>query len=117
MKTTTITVSFFLRVGLAVVFFYAATASLLAPQDWIGFFPTFLRNLFPAQLLLTTHAVAEYALAFWLLSNKKPFYAALIAAGALLTIIIANITLLDIVFRDVAIFFAAIALAVLTKDN
>ncbi|OGL64619.1 hypothetical protein A3B21_02720 [Candidatus Uhrbacteria bacterium RIFCSPLOWO2_01_FULL_47_24] len=105
----------FLRVGIATVFLYASVAAMLDPNSWIGFFPEFLRNIFPAKLLLYTHSIAELILALWIFSGWKMFYAGLLSAGALLTIIIANITLFDIVFRDIAIFFAALALAVLSR--
>ena len=97
------------------MFLYASVAAWLDPNSWIGFFPEFLRALFPAKLLLYAHSLAELVLALWLFSGWKMFYAGLLSAAALLTIIIANITLLDIVFRDIAIFFAALALAVLSR--
>ena len=105
----------FLRVGIATVFLYASVAAMLDPNSWIGFFPEFLRNIFPEKLLLYTHSIAELILALWIFSGWKMFYAGLLSAGALLTIIIANITLFDIVFRDIAIFFAALVLAVLSR--
>ncbi len=46
-------------------------------------------------------------LCIFLPSNKKIYFAAHVAAA----------TLLDIIFRDIAIFFAALALAALSKKN
>ncbi len=108
-------VSFFLRVGLAVVFLYAAIASFLEPDNWVGFLPHFLKALFPARLLLGGFSVYEIILSFWLLSDKKIFPAAVLAALTLFFIIVPNLTpsLFDIVFRDVAILSSAIALAIL----
>jgi len=51
------------------------------------------------------------------LSDKKTVYAALISALSIFTIIIFNPWALDIIFRDVAILFAAIALAILSYKN
>ena len=110
-------VSFFLRSGLAIVFFYAGIASLLAPENWVGFIPGFIRNIFPAPILLVLFSVYEISLGAWLLSNKKIFYASILSASTMLIIIIANMSLLDIVFRDIAILFMAIALAILSSKD
>ena len=104
-------VSFFLRVGLTVAFFYAAIASLFFPENWIGFFPGFLKKSW----ILLLFSAYELILGFWLLSNKKIFYASIISALTLFFIIAFNLTLLDLIFRDIAIFFMAVALAVLSK--
>ena len=103
--------SFFLRLGLMVVFFYAGISSLLMPENWIGFLPGFLR----VSLMLTLFSIYELVLGLWLLSNKKTFYAALISALTMFSIVVFNMTLLDLVFRDVAIFFMALALAILSR--
>ncbi len=102
--------SFFLRVGLATVFFYAAIASFLQPLNWIGFFPAWLKSLIPASILLWGYSLYQLGLGLWLLSGKKAFYAAIFGGVTLVAIIVTNFTLLDIIFRDVAILFAAVAL-------
>ena len=106
--------SFILRAGLAVVFLYAAASSVLNPPAWIGFVPSFVKAIIPSNFFLYLHSGGELALALWLLSNKKTFYAALVSAAAMLSIIIFNLTALDIVFRDIAIMLSAAALAVLS---
>jgi len=108
-------ISFLLRVGLALVFLYAATASFLEPDSWIGFLPGFMRDIMPAKILLSLFSIYEIVLAFWLLSGKKTFYAAILAAATMFAITVTSLGALDIVFRDVAIFFMATALAVLSK--
>mgnify|MGYP001596994146 CR=1 FL=1 len=108
-------VSFILRAGLSLVFLYAAVASLLEPTSWIGFMPGFIRASGFAGALLRIFSFWEIALALWLLSNRAVFFAALAASATLVAITVVNITALDIVFRDVAILFMALALAVLTK--
>lgn len=107
--------SFLLRSGLAVVFLYAALSSLMNPSAWIGYVPALARSVISAEAILMIHAVAEGVLAFWLLSNKKITAAALIAAADLFVIVLSNLAQLDIVFRDVALLFAALALAVLSS--
>ena len=106
-------VSFLLRLGLTVVLFYAAIASLLLPQNWIGFLPSFIRTPF----MLTLFSIYEIILGLWLLSNKKTFYASVVAALTMFSIVVINITMLDLVFRDIAIFFMAVALAVLSHKK
>ncbi len=110
-------VSFLLRVGLATVFFYAAIASFLEPENWVGFFPLWMRAILPGTVLLPMFSVYEIALSLWLLSGKRAFEAALLAAATLFAITVTNIGALDIVFRDIAILFAALALAVLHRKN
>ena len=108
-------ISLLLRLGLAFVFLYAAVASFLDSNSWIGFFPPFLQNLFPQTLLLAGFSIFEIVLGLWLLSGWKIFYAAIVAVLALLGIIVFNLGAFDIVFRDVAILTSAAALAVLYR--
>jgi len=110
-------VSFLLRLGLAVAFLYAAVAAILDPTSWVGFIPLWLRDIIPGDIFLIIHSVGEIVLALWLLSGKRTYLAALLASAAMFFIIIFNFGALDIVFRDVAILFMAIALAVLTKSE
>lgn len=106
-----------LRIGIAFGFFYAAIFSFLNPDSWIGFFPLFLRNIFGAEILLLFFSFYELVLGFWLLSGRYGFAAGLISAATLLGIIVFNLGALDIVFRDVGLFFAALALAFLSRRD
>ena len=99
-------VSFFLRFGIAFSFLYASISSFLNPNAWIGFFPLFLRNLIPSNILLLIFSIFEIILALWLISNKAIFYASILSSFVLLGIIIFNFNSFDIVFRDVTILFA-----------
>ncbi len=105
-------VNLLLRIGIASVFLYAAVETTLHPDDWIWFFPQFLRDLVPHQLLLTGFSLYETLLSAWLLIGWRTAYAASLAALTLLGIIVGNLSDFDIVFRDVAIFFMATALAI-----
>lgn len=110
-------VNVLLRISIASVFLYAVVSATLNPDNWIGYLPQFLRNIFPAKYLLLSFSFYELILSLWILSGKKTFYAAIISAVTLLGIIVTNIGALDITFRDFAIFFAALALAVDSKEN
>jgi hypothetical protein len=105
-------VHFFLRLSIATVFLYAAIAATLEPFNWIGFIPQALYHIAPPEMLLRIFSLYQLLLVLWILSGWKSFFSSLLAAATLLGIIVANIGDIDILFRDFAIFFAAIALAV-----
>ena len=105
-----------LRIGLAVMFLYAAIGSFVAPNEWIGFLPPFVTSLFDAELLLKVFSVVEIALVAWLLSGVYTRYAALLAAAMLIGIAISNFSLFAISFRDIGLAFAALALAALSEE-
>lgn len=107
------TSSFFLRSGIATVFLYAAIASFLQPDAWVGFFPFWLRNLISENILLILFSIYQLVLAGWLLSGKKIIFAAELSGLTLLSIIVANYGFLDVLFRDIAILFSAIGLIAL----
>jgi len=102
----------FLRIGLAVVFLFAAISSFLSPSDWIGYLPKFARDIVPANVLLPIFSVVEIVLAAWLLSGVYVRFAALVCVAMLAGIVLANFSLLPISFRDIGLLFAALALAV-----
>lgn len=101
----------FLRLGLAFTFLYAAFAALIEPASWVGFYPEFLRNLLSETFLVYGFSAYEILIALWLLSGKKTLSAAALSAITLAGIVVFNFGALDIVFRDVGLFFAALALA------
>ena len=106
------TVLWLLRIALATVFLYAAIAATLQPYNWIGYLPPLAQTMLSAQTALNLFSLFQVVLSLWLLSGWKTSYAAIVSAATLAGIILANVTQLDILFRDFAIFFAAIALAV-----
>lgn len=109
--------SLLLRLGIAFTFFYAAIFSFLNPNDWIGFFPLFLRNIVAGNLLLLSFSFYELILGFWLLSGKFQFFSASFSALTILGIIVFNFGIMEIVFRDVAIFFSALAVVLINSEN
>lgn len=112
-------VSLFLRLGLAFSFLYAAISGFITPESWIGFFPVWMRDLAPFsdELLLHIFSSFEILLSLFILFQKKPFIASIVGAIALFGIVVVNLGALDIVFRDIGLFFMAIALAVLSKKQ
>jgi len=105
-------VALLLRIGLAVVFLYAAAGSLMHPEQWVGYLPSFLAEMHNATSLLKAIAVSEILLALWLLSGKFTRYAGLLAAAMLAGIVVSQPSALIITFRDIGLVFMALALAV-----
>ena len=105
-----------LALGLAFVFLYAGATTLLGPSTYRSYLPTFLRAGSPwsADLYLRLFAVYEVALAVGLLAHRSRHEAALLSAVTLLGIIAVNADAFEVLFRNVAIGFAAFALASLT---
>lgn len=106
-------VSWLLKSGIAFVLFYAAAGSFLDPLSWVGFFPQWMRDLVDQDLLLMFFSVYEIALGVWILWGRWARYSALLAAATFAGIIVANLGAFDLVFRDVTMVFAALALAAL----
>ncbi|MEK7090212.1 MAG: hypothetical protein AAB930_01365 [Patescibacteria group bacterium] len=109
--------SLLLRTGLAFAFFYAAGASYFDQTSWIGFFPDFLRQMFPEKFLLGGFSLFEVILGLWLLSGRYQFWAGLVSAGALAGIVMFNLSLMDIVFRDISLVFAALGITALASKK
>lgn len=106
-----------IRLGLAFTLMYAAVSAWQNPDAWIGFIPTFLRDLLADEILLAAHSLGNFALGLWLLSGWKVYYSALISAAAIASILVFNLGAMDIIFRDVGLFFAAMALFALSREN
>jgi len=101
-----------LRLGIAFAFLYPPFAALSDPSSWIGYFPQFIRDLpINTVLLLHTFGVVEVVIALWLISGWKVRYPALLAALMLAAIVIFNTNQFGLLFRDLAIAVAAVALA------
>lgn len=107
----------FTRWGIGFTFFYAGVSSFLNPNVWVGFIPVFASNIVDGYFLLSAFSVYEIFLALWLFVNKKTYYAAIVSAVTMFVLVVFNLGVLDIIFRDVAIFFSAIALAILTRSD
>ena len=106
-----------LRLGISFAFLYAGLSIVFNPGSWSGFVPLWISNIFPGNTFLFAHGITDIVVALWLLSGRAIYYGALVAAFFLLSIVIVNLGAIDIVFRDVSIFFAAIALAILSRDK
>ena len=107
-----------LRVGVAFAFIYPAVAAFLEPLSWIGFFPAFIRDIVDSEtILLSLVSLFQIGIALWIIAGRKIFIPSVIASIYLCLIIIFNLELLDIVFRDIPILLMAIALALIHYGN
>lgn len=112
-------VSFILRAGLGVVFLFAAIDAFLSPEIWKSYIPEYFipRDSSLADIFLILFSVFQIGLAFWVWSGWRLRESSIVATLTLSAIIIANITQLQIVFRDIAILALAIALYVIGSNR
>ena len=112
-----ILISFLLRSGLAIAFFYAGISSFLAPTNWIGFVPNFIGAIISKEIFLMIFSGYEILLGIGLLFDYKTFTLSILSSVTLFLILFVNIMNLDILFRDVAILFMALALISLSYKS
>ncbi|HEY4964550.1 MAG TPA: DoxX family membrane protein [Candidatus Saccharimonadales bacterium] len=102
--------SLLLRIGLAAVLLYASISSFKTPADWIGYLPHILTTHVSGLLLLHIFSGYEILLALWLLFGFYLKYAAILAAISFSGILLSNLGLLSVTFRDIAMVFTSLAL-------
>lgn len=100
-----------LRVGLAITFLWIGFLILKEPEAWGGYLQPWAINLLPISIaqVMTSTAILDLAIGFFLLLN---FYTWLFAFLAALHLIIVLITsgITDITVRDIGLLAAALAL-------
>jgi len=108
-----------LRIGLAFAFLYPPFAAFSDPYSWIGYFPAALADLVAPHgiLLLHTFGVIEIVLALWILFGKRIFIPSVTATVLLLAIVVANPSQFPILFRDVALAFIGLSLAIAHRPH
>ena len=102
-----------LRISVAFAFLYPPIDALSDPYSWIGYFPAFMSAL-PVEPLVLLHSFGaiEVALGIWILSGWKIRIPSIIAAAMLIAIVAFNLPQFQVLFRDVSIALAALALAI-----
>lgn len=97
-----------LRLAIAFSFAYPAIAAYFDPDAWIGYFPAFIPS---SILLLHVFGAVEIVIALWIVFGRRVVIPCVAAAIILLAIVAFNLNQFDILFRDVSIALAALALA------
>ena len=109
---------FLLRVGIAFAFLYPPISALSDPIAWSGYFPAFIQGL-PIDTIILLHVfgVVEIVIALWILRARRLRVPAFFAAGILLLIVVFNMNDFGVLFRDVSLALAALALAFLPEPE
>lgn len=102
-----------LRFGVAFAFLYAAIDAFADPYAWIDYFPSFVQQIAPLTTLLHMFGFLEVLIALWILSGKKIAIPSVAAALMLIAIVVFNMAQFQLLFRDLSIAAAALALAVM----
>lgn len=101
-----------LRIAAAIAFVYPPLHALSTPDSWIGYFPQFLLNSgIEPMLLLHGFGIIEIGIAVWVLSGWHIEWPATVAALMLAAIVVFNGSQFEVLFRDVSIALACLALA------
>lgn len=106
-----------IRIGVATTLFYGAVAAFLAPSSWVGYLPDFALFFGPAEVLLGVWGIAEVALGVWIVSGWRIQIPAAITALSLMLVIAFNINQMSVLFRDIGVAFAALALVLLPSND
>jgi hypothetical protein len=106
-----------LRWGLAFVFFYAAIVSVANPERWAMYVPSFISLVVAPQSFLVVFSLYELILAGFLFSGKKLFWSSLLAVITFVGIVIVDFSLVGIIFTDIGLAFAALALFDVARNN
>jgi uncharacterized membrane protein YphA (DoxX/SURF4 family) len=101
-----------LRIGVAFAFLYPAISAIFDPFSWLGYFPPFTRGIVPDMVLLHSFGAVEVIIALWILSGRRIFLPSAAATLMLLGIVTIDYTEFQVVFRDLAIAAASLALAI-----
>ena len=109
---------FLLRAGIAGAFLYPPISAIADPIAWLGYFPAFVQAL-PTDTVILLHlfGVLEMVIALWLLWGRRIRIPAVLATVLLLAIVVFNMNTFEVLFRDVAIALAALALAFLPEPE
>lgn len=106
-----------LRLGFAFVLLYATVEIYMNPENFLKYVPGFVTQIIPVNLFLFLFAIFELVLMGWLLSGWQTKYSALLFFLLMVGIIVTNLQYFNVLFRNVAIAFSALALAALDQEG
>ena len=108
--------SWLLRAGLAFGLSYAATASLIHPETFALYFPSFMSATW-VNRLLPVFAAFEALLAIGLMTYRYVYLASILAGLTMVAIVAVNPHAFDVLFRNVSIACGAFALAAQSRGE
>ena len=100
-----------LRIAVAFAFLYPPFDAVSHPDAWISYFPQFMLGHISDTVLLTGWGVLSAGIALWILLGKKIFIPSVLATVILLLIVLFNLPVFEVVFRDVSIALVSATLA------
>lgn len=100
----------FLKIGLAVPFVYFALISFTKSLDTANYYPNFLVRPLSEAGVVIFGGIVSLAIALWLVSNRKSFYASLTAMVIVGLGLLINITNLGLVVLLIPLFCIALSL-------
>lgn len=95
--------------GLGLTFLYAGVMGFADPVSWVGYVPAWVESLTPIETFTVAHGVFQVLLGAALLCGVLPRAAAAIAVADLAAIL-AFYGIDAVTFRDLGLFFSALAL-------
>ncbi len=106
-----------LRIALAFAFLYPAYGFWKNPGDWVGYIPAFAKGFASTDMLMMLIAGVHIVIALWLLSGWRIFIPSILAALFLSSVVYFNFNQIDVLFRDIALAIAALALAFSNRES
>ncbi len=106
-----------LRLGVAFAFLYPPVNAIIDPYSWVGYFPSFVRDLGPEMAILHIFGVIEVIIGLWILSGRKVFLPSVAATVMLLAIVVFNLGDFQVLFRDLSIAAMALSLALMHRPG
>ena len=103
--------SLVLRVGLAFVFLYASASAFVDPLRFAGYMPHGMPPVLVERVCLPLFSAYEAILAACFLAGRRLFATAILATLTLVGIIVLNPDKFSVLFRNVGIIGAALAVA------
>lgn len=106
-----------LRYGLAFVFIYAGIVFTLDPQKGLQYVPKLIQGIIDPKIFVSLFTAYEFILSAWLIWGKWSRYSGFVTAITTIAITLPNLDQFNLLFRNVAIFSAAIALSTLDLEK
>jgi len=104
--------SLLLRIGLAFVFLYASLSAFVDPLRFSGYMPAIMPPAFIERVCLPCFSAYEAVLAACFLAGRRLFLVSILSVLTLVGILVLNPDKFSVLFRNIAIIGAALAVAI-----